>query len=101
MTDLRKILALNMKLFRKSLGYSQAKLAEVVNTADNYIALIESGKRFPSVAMLERIAAALKVDTIELFSMKPDKIPEKKALQARILADIDRILATRLDELVQ
>jgi transcriptional regulator with XRE-family HTH domain len=100
MTDLRKILALNMKLFRKYQGYSQAKLAEAVNTADNYIALIESGKRFPSVTMLERIAAALKVDTLDLFTIKPDKIPEKKALQARILADIDQILANRLDELL-
>jgi transcriptional regulator with XRE-family HTH domain len=100
MTDLRKILASNMKLLRKCQGYSQARLAEAVNTADNYIALIESGKRFPSVAMLEKIASALKVDTVELFSMKPDKIPEKKALKARILEDIDQILANRLDELI-
>jgi transcriptional regulator with XRE-family HTH domain len=99
MTDLRKLLALNMRLFRKTQGFSQAKLAEVVNTADNYIALIESGKRFPSVTMLERIAAALKVDTVELFSTKPDKIPGKRALQARILADIDQVLTNRLDEL--
>jgi transcriptional regulator with XRE-family HTH domain len=100
MTDLRKILASNMKLLRKCQGYSQARLAEAVNTADNYIALIESGKRFPSVTMLEKIAVALKVDTVELFSMKPDKIPEKKALKARILEDIDQILANRLDELI-
>ena len=39
MTDLRQILASNMKFYRKTLGISQAKLAEMVNITDNYIAL--------------------------------------------------------------
>ena len=98
MTDLRMVLAGNMKLYRKKLGLSQAKLAEMVDIADNYIALIETGKRFPSVNMLERIATVLKRDTLELFSIKPIEESARKNLKTTILADIEQILAIRLSE---
>ena len=68
MTDIRLILAENMKKYRKILGISQEKLAEKMGTAPNYIAMIEVGKKFPSAGMLERIAQALNVDTPELFT---------------------------------
>jgi transcriptional regulator with XRE-family HTH domain len=68
MTDIRLVLAKNMKKYRKILGISQEKLAEKMNTAPNYIAMIEVGKKFPSAGMLGRIALALNVDTPELFT---------------------------------
>jgi transcriptional regulator with XRE-family HTH domain len=68
MTSLRHVLALNIKKRRHSLGFSQAKLAEKVNTAPTYIAMIELEKRSPSFEMLERIAEALDIDPPELFS---------------------------------
>jgi transcriptional regulator with XRE-family HTH domain len=68
MTDIRLILAENMKKYRKIQKISQEKLAEKINTAPNYIAMIEVGKKFPSASMLERIALALNVDTPELFT---------------------------------
>jgi len=68
MTDIRLVLAENMKKYRKIQRLSQEKLAEKVNTAPNYIAMIEVGKKFPSAGMLERIAQALNVDTPELFT---------------------------------
>jgi transcriptional regulator with XRE-family HTH domain len=70
MTDIRQVLAENMKKYRKIQGISQAKLAESINTATNYIAMIEIGKKFPSAGMLGRIAGALNVDTPELFTTR-------------------------------
>jgi transcriptional regulator with XRE-family HTH domain len=67
MTDIRQLLAKNMKLLRAYNGLSQLRLAEKIDTASNYIALIETGKRFPSPQMIHRIAAALEVDTPALF----------------------------------
>jgi transcriptional regulator with XRE-family HTH domain len=99
MTDLRKILASNMKFYRGQRGLSQEKLAEVADTATNYIALIETGKRFPSIKTLEKLAKGLNVDTIELFSLNPIKLMVKKSLRAKILADIEQILAIRLEEI--
>ena len=98
MTDLRKVLASNMKLYRKKLGISQAKLAEKADVTDNYIALIETGKRFPSVEVIERIAMVLQKDTVELFSLKCDDEKTKSALKSKILTDIDAILTIRLKE---
>ena len=68
MTNIRTVLAENMKSRRKILGISQAKLAEKINTAPNYISKIEAERQFPSVTMLEKIAIALNCDTIDLFS---------------------------------
>ncbi len=98
MTDLRKVLASNMKYYRKVLGISQVKLAEKAQVTDYYIALVETGKRFPSVNILEQIAEALERDTVELFPLKQDNLIKKRALKTKILADIDAILTVRLNE---
>ena len=98
MTDLRKVLASNLKCYRKNLGMSQAKLAEKANIADNYIALIETGKRFPSVSMIERIAEVLQKDPLELFSIRQDGLSRKKDLKTQLLSDIEAILTIRLNE---
>jgi len=98
MTDLRQILASNMKNYRKSLGISQAKLAEMAGTTNNYIGLIEIGKRFPTVKMLERIAKALQKDTLDLFSITPANLEKSKKLKSAIMLDIDAILTARLNE---
>jgi transcriptional regulator with XRE-family HTH domain len=99
MTDLRKVLAANIKLCRKARGLSQAKLAEIVNISDNYIALMETGRRFPSIAMLERIASALEIDILELFSMKSVEEAQRKTLKTQIMTDIEHILTVRLHEM--
>jgi len=70
MTNLRAILASNMKEYRSILSISQAQLAEKVNTSTNYIANIETKKKFPTPEMLERIAAALEIDPPALFATK-------------------------------
>ena len=98
MTDLRKVLAFNMKLYRRKQNLSQAKLAELVKVSDNHIALIETGKRFPSLNMLKLLAQALEIDVLELFSIEPIKLSEKKNVKDAILMDIDRILTIRLLE---
>ena len=98
MTDLKKVLAINMKQYRKKLGITQAKLAEMVDVSDNHIALIETGKRFASLNMLTMLAQALEIDVLELFSIKTIKQDEKMNIKKAILKDIDRILSIRLLE---
>jgi transcriptional regulator with XRE-family HTH domain len=68
MTDLRELLAKNLKKYRKIRGFSQENLAEKAKTSLTHIGMIEIGRKFPSVKMLEKIADALGVDTPELFS---------------------------------
>ena len=58
---------LNLKKFRKIQGISQAKLAVLCNTDLSYIGQIEMGKRFPSIKLIEKIAAVLNVEAYRLF----------------------------------
>ncbi|MDR2491432.1 MAG: helix-turn-helix transcriptional regulator [Spirochaetaceae bacterium] len=85
-----------MKKRRQILGFSQAKLAEKVNTAPTYIAMIELEKKFPSVEMLERIAEALEIDTTELFSVQPLPEDALKTLRRSVLQDFEKIIAQYL-----
>jgi len=99
MTELRKILGINMKAYRTELGYSQAKLAELVNTATNYIAQIENGKRFPTYTMLEKIASALKKRACELFFHIHYEKKLEKDWQTQVLIDLENFIRTRIAEL--
>jgi len=99
MTNLRKVLAVNMKKRRYVLGLTQAKLAEKANTAPTYIAMIEIEKKFPSVEMMERIADALEIDIIELFSTKALPEDSLKKLHKAVLLDFKKIIAEKLKEL--
>jgi len=96
MTELKKILGANMKAYRSELGYSQARLAELVDTATNYIAQIENGKRFPTDTMLEKIANALQKRGYELFSLVPYKEKIETDWQTRILIDLEHFIRDRI-----
>ena len=88
-----------MKTQRQILRITQAQLAERVNTSTNYIALIESKKKFPSPEMLERVAAALEIDAPALFSIKfyPSQDAGTLAtLQEQILSDLSEVISYRL-----
>ena len=103
MTSLKKILAFNMKEQRRVLGISQAALAERINTSTHYIAMIELGRKTPSLPMIERIALALQIDPPVLFSMKSMPSASLKKLHKTVLADIDEaiahVIARNLNEL--
>ena len=92
MTNIQECLKANMKLHRKRLGLSQAALAERAGTAPNYIALIEVGKNFPSLPMLEKIAAALEIDALDLFDKTGLITIDKKSLENDIISKISKTI---------
>lgn len=47
--------------FRQQAGLSQDDLADRMDLSTSYISMLESGKRYPSIEMLIRIAIALEV----------------------------------------
>ncbi|MDR1324327.1 MAG: helix-turn-helix domain-containing protein [Candidatus Margulisbacteria bacterium] len=75
---LRETFIRNLRNARKESGLTQTKLADICNTATNYISEIELGKRFPSVEMIEKMAQALQVAPDLLF--KNTKKPLKKTI---------------------
>jgi transcriptional regulator with XRE-family HTH domain len=105
MTKLRDVLALNIKTHRNALGLSQSKLADKVDTATNYIAAIEAGRRFPSDAMLERIAEALGIDAPYLFGMETTNADSIRKVHEAVLTDVGQFvsecISNKLEELKQ
>jgi transcriptional regulator with XRE-family HTH domain len=101
MTDVRILLARNMKRCREILGISQMKLAEKVGCSPTLIGKIEIMKRFPSADTLNQIAKALKIEPADLFSKNDEsdtlktmksQHDQKNALKKKILKAIDETL---------
>jgi len=101
MTDLKQLLAFNLKQKRCGLGITQAKLAEKAEVSTQYIAMIEIGRKFPSLEMLERLATALEVDTLDFFSPPPFSKESLKKLQKTILTGLEKEITKSINKTVQ
>jgi len=96
MTSLRALLSHNIKEQRRRLGITQAILAEKVETSTHYIGQIELGNKFPTPEMLERIAAALEIDSPQLFSMNSFPTEIIKQFQEGLLADVETAVVSAI-----
>jgi transcriptional regulator with XRE-family HTH domain len=105
MTDIKDLLANNINKYRATMGFSQAKLAEKVNTSTNYIGLLEIKRKFPSPKMMERLATALGIDTTELFhkelTAKEAIKTYRKAAIEDIQGAISQVIKEKLADLEQ
>jgi transcriptional regulator with XRE-family HTH domain len=79
-----------MKEGRRTLGLSQARLAEKAGSSTQYIAMIELSRKFPSPEMLERIAGALGIDTPQLFSIPSSPAGVLQKFRQTVLADLEK-----------
>jgi len=111
---LKQIFISNLKEFRKKEGLSQMKLAEYCNTAPSYIGQIETGLRFPSLKMVEKMADILRIepyhffknrngndvnaDTENIFPRLPNSM--KKQITTQIKTRIDRSTDEILNEVL-
>jgi transcriptional regulator with XRE-family HTH domain len=68
---IQELFIANLKAYRKLRKISQMQLAELCNSSAGYIGEIESGKCFPSVRMIERIAFGLEIESWHLFKNGP------------------------------
>jgi len=101
MTNIKQLLALNIKQNRHRLGISQAKLAEKAEASTQYISMVELGRKFPSAEMLERLASALEIDSTDLFSPPPFPEGTLHKLQNAVLADLEKAIAKSVSKAVQ
>ena len=89
MTNIREVLAANLKKYRQARGWSQAKLAEKAGTSTQYIGMLEIKGKFPSSEMVHKLADALCIDPTELFykEIKPETAMRNS--QKAVIADIE------------
>lgn len=65
--DLQRRLGRNLRTLRKARGLSQEAFADVLTIHRTYVGGLERGERNVTLKTVERIAAALGVDPVELF----------------------------------
>lgn len=97
---LKGLFVVNLKKFRKEEGLSQEALAKRCDASANHIGQIEMGRRFPSIELIERIAAVLKVEPYRLFKDETgeelDEKRETKDFLANLPDRVRRVLKTQL-----
>ena len=98
MTNIRDLLAKNMRTYRTAQGFTQAYLAEKVETSTHYIGMIENRSKFPSPEMIERIAFALGIDTTDLFTAEKEAPEAIKTYRKATINDVKSLLERFLDE---
>lgn len=99
MNEIQALLSGNLKKLRKEHGLSQAKLAEQIHTAANYISQIEQGHKFPSPAMLEKLANAFEVNSYQLFiPQNVENIEEIEEIEEKIYQDLKKTIGLYLKE---
>jgi transcriptional regulator with XRE-family HTH domain len=111
---LKQVFIRNLKELRKKEGLSQMKLAEYCNTAPSYIGQIETGLRFPSLELIEKMADILRIEPYHFFKKKVDKndnsdtenifplLPNsmKKQISTQIKTQLDRSTGEILSEIL-
>lgn len=80
---IQELFIANLKTYRKLYRISQTQLADLCDSSTGYIGEIETGKRFPSVNMIEKIADALKIESWQLFKNEPLTLP-KSSISAKL-----------------
>jgi transcriptional regulator with XRE-family HTH domain len=69
---LKQIFIRNLKEFRKKEGLSQMQFAELCDTTTSHIGHIETGRKFPSMELVEKMAYVLRLEPYHLFKTPKD-----------------------------
>ena len=85
----KQLLGKRFREIRKKLGYTQEKFAEIAGIEPQSISKIESGKNFPLLSNLEKIAERLNINLSDFFVYE-HKLDE---------ADLKSLLNKTFDEL--
>ena len=100
MSTLREIFAHNLRKYRKNSGLSQEKLAERVNVSTHHIAMMEIGRNYPAMELVERIANALEVEIHELF-INPLALPrEMDRLYQAVAKNIEQVVCEAIEKAI-
>ena len=68
--DIRKIFGENVKYYRKKAGLSQEQLAEKLDVSPNHVSVIETGGKFVTYKLLERMISIFDIMPATLFYVR-------------------------------
>jgi transcriptional regulator with XRE-family HTH domain len=100
-TNIRDILAGNIKENRRKCGFSQEKLAEKAGISTPFVAMIEVSRKFPTPDVLDRIAGALNIKTHQLFTVPVSPEEAMEQLRRDIVNEIKQTVGESVAEAVK
>lgn len=109
-TKLEKTVIDNIRRIRQKKGISQLRLSIFCGTSASYIGLMETYKNIPKLSTIERIAEALNVNVIELFTPEKEisvhenikkENRNKQKIRQQIKKEIINKLSNNLDDILQ
>lgn len=95
--ELRNIFIYNLKKYRKEKKLSQMQLAELCNTSTSYIGEIETGRKFPSIEMIEKMASVLNVPAWAFLYVSD----QENQQQNPVMVLSDKLTAEKKQEILQ
>lgn len=87
--DNKKLLGKRIKEIRKYKGLTQEQLSEMIDIETSSLSGIESGRFFPSLHVLDKIASVLEVELIEFFRFSSIDVP--KDLEKEIFTIVSKL----------
>ena len=113
-TKLEKTVIDNIRRIRQEKGISQLRLSIFCGTSASYIGLMETYKNIPKHSTIERIAEALNVPVLELFSSSENsdiqsnsdisnekETERKERIRNHIKNEIISKMSSNLDDILQ
>ena len=88
----KKLLGKRIKEIRKSKGYTQEQLSEMIEIETSSLSGIESGRFFPSLHVLDKMSMILNVELVEFFKFSSIDIPKD------IETELDKIIKNQSSE---
>ncbi|MBR1680542.1 helix-turn-helix transcriptional regulator [bacterium] len=85
----KQALGKRIKELRKNCGLTQEKLAELIDIETGSLSAIESGRHFPSLPTLEKIAENLNTELVQLFEFK--SLISVDEMKKKIVDNIDKL----------
>ncbi|MBO7671833.1 helix-turn-helix transcriptional regulator [bacterium] len=89
MENNKKLLGKRINELRKNANLTQEKLAELIGIETTSLSGIESGRHFPSMITLEKIALILNMELKALFDFK--HLVSESYMKEKIISNIDKI----------
>ncbi|GMO54811.1 MAG: hypothetical protein Pg6C_20720 [Treponemataceae bacterium] len=98
MAGIREVLAANLKEYRRRSGFSQDKLAELAGISSQYLATVETCRKFPTPEVLAALAAALGIETHLLFEVSATPEQALERLHISVVTDIKQVVRDAVKE---
>ena len=99
-TNIRDILAINIKEYRRKCGFSQERLAEKAGISTPFLAMIEVSRKFPTPDVLDRLAGAMNIKTYQLFAVPPSPGEAMERLHLSIVQNINKVVEEAVERAI-